>query len=487
MTTRISKRSASLTPLSVVATIAVFIFAVSPGTAEISERPDDFGKQWVRQNPFTLYGLALQNTKFDIERYREAGFTSVFPFKPRLPILEAAVDSGMTWHGHLYAKKGPTEEVQNAFNHLTETYPGSIACLVNDEPTLAGMPATAEAIAWLHNAYPDMLAYSNAFPMGGDGWHYAGSPLRTDYTYQQYIDDFINIIRPDVMMFDIYPFQDRDGVANIYFHNMQMVREASLKAGIPYWVFVQTYKSTNRRVSSDSDYRMQVFSSLAFGYTGIALFTFDTAHEVGLLDINGDPTSMFPHVVETNKEVMNIAGALRFLTSTEVRFVKRTHASPVPQGMMIWDNFSVPQTYIEDISIAAVSHTAAASVDQEDQPEQQRTSGGGDQILMNGTSPDSYVDASYADGLIGYFRDDLGGNYFMITNLWHNMDATAEQRELSFTIKFKSSVKQIARLSRASGSVELPPLENGEITLTLPGGTGDLFKINDAEFPGLSE
>jgi hypothetical protein len=447
-------------------------------------RPREFGRQWVRQHPFQLFGLVVLNRELDITRYQQASFNSVLIWKSRTPIFESTVKAQMPWHFHIYAKQGATETFQNSVNDLLAKYPGNIAFVVNDEPQLNGMPATAEAMAWLRHKYPNALTYSNAWPMGADNWHYAGSPLRTDYSYQQYIEDYINIIRPDVMMFDIYPFQDRDGVANVYFHNMQLVRQASLKAGIPYWVFVQAYLGKNRRLPSDSDYRMQVFSSLAFGYTGIGVFTFDTAHEKGLLDIKGEPTPLYNHAVKANREVMNIAGPLRFLTSTEVRFVKRTPASPVAQGLLAWDNFSVADTYIKNISIMTVSHLSSKNGDQSSES-QEEAADAGKRKLAAGDSPDSYVDVANADGLIGYFQDDAGGKYFMITNLWHSKYATADQRELSFTLKFDPGVKQVARLSRKTGKAEQLTLQDGEIDLVLPGGTGDLFKVDDASFPGL--
>jgi len=169
MSKRIPRKSASSIRLALTAVLAVLASTTSPVNAQSFDRPDDFGKHWVRQNPFTLNGMSIQTAEFDIKRYQDASFTSVLVGKPRVTILEATAKSEMPWHGHLYAKKGITEEVQNKFNNLVETYPGVIPCLVNDETTLPGMPITAEAIAWLHHTYPDMLAYCNAFPMGGDG------------------------------------------------------------------------------------------------------------------------------------------------------------------------------------------------------------------------------------------------------------------------------------------------------------------------------
>jgi len=90
----------------------------------------------------------------------------------------------------------------------------------------------------------------------------------------------------------------------------------------------------------------------------------------------------------------------------------------------------------------------------------------------------------YKDGLLGFFTDDQGQKYFMLTNLWHDKGGTADDFTLAFTLKFKPQVKDIYRLNRLSGKSEpIKPID-GVVTLRLPGGTGDLFKYTPGPFPG---
>jgi len=55
------------------------------------ERPDDFGRQWVRSHPFTLKALTLQGKAVgDNDRYAEAGFSNMLAWKNKPDIFQAA-------------------------------------------------------------------------------------------------------------------------------------------------------------------------------------------------------------------------------------------------------------------------------------------------------------------------------------------------------------------------------------------------------------
>ena len=73
----------------------------------------------------------------------------------------------------------------------------------------------------------------------------------------------------------------------------------------------------------------------------------------------------------------------------------------------------------------------------------------------------------------------------MLTNLWHGMDATAADRALTVTLTLDPKVKVVGRLSRKTGDPEMLAVTDGRLRITLPGGTGDLLRLGDAEFPGL--
>ena len=438
-----------------------------------AQRPIDFGRQWVRSHRFTLMGLTQQPV--DTELYLESGLNTGLAWRVGVDgaeLREVFEQAGIPWLGHIRAPAGPDQEFETEIaNYMQQYQSNCVGWLVNDEPRVTIMPATGQVLDWIRQHYPDMLVLSNASPIGAHPWNYIGHGIpRYDYDYSQYVEDFIHLAKPDVMMFDIYPFQKQGGLSNVYFLNLQIVREAALRAGVPYWVFVQSYVSEreNRRLPSDSDNRLQLFSALTFGYTGMSYFVYDgnfpRPNSQGFLQA-GEKTPLFDHAAQAHRELLNIAGPVRFLTSEKVLFIKATGGSPIPQGLLAWDNQHRPGSHwFKGISV--------------DLPE----------TIPN--LPDDQAthsaDAPYLGGLLGLFRDDQGQEYFMLTNTWHSGTATAEQRELTFRLQFDPTVTSVQRLSRLTGEAEILAVDgNVGLVVTLPGGTGDLFKFGSDPFIGI--
>ena len=73
----------------------------------------------------------------------------------------------------------------------------------------------------------------------------------------------------------------------------------------------------------------------------------------------------------------------------------------------------------------------------------------------------------------------------MLVNLQHGKGRSAEAAKGSFTITLDPSVTSVHRLSRKTGRVESLAILGGKLRLELPGGTGELLKLDDAHFPGL--
>lgn len=442
--------------------VSTLVIVTITGTA-IADRPADFGKRWVRAHPYALTGL-LQFGNFDAEQYRRAISDLAVPWKQEEGLMKSIVASNLPWIGHITARKGPDDKFEQKIAAWMADYKGCEGFIFNDEPNLSGMPDTGRLVAWFRKHHPDLVAMSNALPFGDKPWNYAGLPSGGAYDYETYIEDFIRVIKPDIMMVDIYPFQSQGGPANLFLWNLQVVREKSLAAGIPYWLWVQAYIVKNRRLPSDSDNRMQLFSALTMGFTGLAYFTYDGSFTEGLL-IRGEKKSvLFDDAAKANRELRNIAGPIRFLTSTTVRFVKATNGSVVPQGVLAFDKYTHPEPIITNITVEAPTVPPH-------QPEDE---------------PTYLVDAPYHGGLLGHFRDDDGARYFMLSNLLHSLTARAEEREMTFVIHFDPTVKRVQRVRRSDGEVEQLDVdpENG-LTITLPGGTGDLFRISPGPFVGL--
>lgn len=435
---------------------AVVIGAWLAAAASIAaDAPDDSGRQWVRTRPFALMGLVLTTSKFDPDKYTAAGFSYLLAWKLRENILADASRANLPWFGHLLAPQGATEEVKIRVREIMVRFPGNVGLLVNDEPKLSQMAPTREVIAWLKAEYPDRLFTSNLYPFGASGARYAGDPARGAYSYRDYVRDYIRIVRPPVLMFDVYPFKsgDRAGaISSSYYLNLAVIRQEALAAGIPYWVFVQAYENpkTRHRLPSDSDLRMQTFSALTFGYTGLALFSYDAVFERGLMDGGGKPTDLYRDAQKLSAELKYLGRSLRLLTSTGV------FAVTAPGG----ERFADP------------AYVAAWKADY-----------GGERIR----AIEPVAGSTRAGALLGHFRDDAGGRYFMLTNLAHGDGMRASDAQATYRLVFHPSVRVIQRLDRTSGRVERVGVKQGEgLTIALPGGTGELYKYDDGSFAGVN-
>ena len=434
---------------SFLACLATLLLATTCATAQSAERPKNFGKLWVRSHPFQIMGLCQIEATFDVAEYRGAGMTTLLAWKARKGLLQPATDAGLPHFLHLYAKEGVNEEFTNRVKDLQEKYPNSIGFMINDEPSLKLMTPTREAIRWLKTNYPDRVAMSNAFPIGGTIKDYAGEE-KDGYGYSEYLADFVRNTESDIVMFDIYPFGDGEGsgVSDVYFQNLEMVRREARKADLPYWTFIQSYQTTNRRHPSESDLRMQIYSSLTYGFTGLAYFTYDVAFDRGLLESNGEPNPLYGHAAKVNAEVANLGKTLRYLTSTSVGFVPATDKTAVPNSLKKWER---------NLHVKSLQNVA----------------------ILDGTDEQS--------GLLGTFKDDAGQQYFMLTNLHQDAKKSAEECLATFRLRFDPGVKSIQRLSRETGQPETLEIADPKqgLTITLGGGTGDLFMVGGGNFVGL--
>ncbi len=426
-------------------------------------RPDSFGRHWVRRNPFVIMGLAALRHDIDIDLYRGAGFNTMFTFKDRPAIFEATVDAGMPYHVRVQPpKKGPvTGDVKANLSAILDAHPGATGIFMIDEPKFCHLENVREGNRWVKASFPHLLTYTNANPIGGDAVKYYGAdppPPNGEYSYEQYIEDVATLSESDVLSFDIYPFGVGSGHSGSYFYNLEIIRDAALRAGIPYWVIVQSFEvelgEFRRRLPSDSTLRMQVFSSLAYGFTGISYFCYDRVFERGLLEPDNRPNRLYYATKRINTELAHVGQALRFLTSRHALHVRGSH---VVDGATIAHD---PEhgTAAFDPDTAAPWLVRAVTIGEQ---------------------------APGRDALLGLFEDDAGGRYFMLVNLWHGDAPLAHDDAVTFTVQLDTGVETLHRLSRETGRPEAVVTPGGVLSVTLPGGTGDLFKVGDGMFPGL--
>ena len=118
------------------------------------------------------------------------------------------------------------------------------------------------------------------------------------YTYEQYLKDYMEIFKPQVLSYDFYPIQGSfPALMNGYFENMSLIRKAALEANIPFWVYVQTCSFTNgQRLSTQEDLLWNVNTCLAYGAKGRQYFcgVNSQGNFVGpIFDVEGNKTVFY--------------------------------------------------------------------------------------------------------------------------------------------------------------------------------------------------
>ncbi|WP_218932519.1 DNRLRE domain-containing protein [Adhaeretor mobilis] len=405
-----------------------------------------FGKQWVRRNPFTLGALTQTPTLVDGPTYRGAGLNTFLAWKRPDELLPIAVGEGLPWQFHV-SEASLTADVINEISESITNFAGNNGWLVNDEPSFLQMAGTADIVNYLKHNSPKALVYTNAFPIGGDSATYYGNNSNPGYKYSDYLNDIMTRVQPDVLMFDLYPFNAAKVHADLYYNNLLTICHVAQTYDVPYWAFIQAYEKIDapnlRRLSSESDLRFQMFTMLTAGFKGFHYFGYDLGGWRALIDSSdGSTTSLYDAAAPANAEVQMLGAALRFLESTDVRYIPNSGQTP-QGGMPSW------------------------------------SFGAGDDLLITDVDIDGAPVEKWKDGVIGFFTDDDGEKYFMITNAFHGADMSAADALLDFRIEFDPGVTEVLSLNRITGEQEVLPLGADNILrLALPGGTGMLFKYN---------
>ncbi|MHB9071454.1 MAG: hypothetical protein ACYC54_13940 [Sedimentisphaerales bacterium] len=439
----------------------------------------DLGHQTLRDKGFQVAATVYSSTgqyPFDQNRWEQSNFTTVDWGQNRSAILiteskqilwklqgnnvnDLTPDPGIT--------PGTDGPYQYRFCYEIGHEPDFT---VNFSPSVvdtAVLNDLAAKFAATRAAYPGVPVTTTI--MGGPGYSqdYADSALEA----------FVDTVQPDMLVYDDYPFyagsppEPHDAH---HFPRLAQFRQIALANGIPYGTYLQTFIGVDDlRVPSESDARFDQFTSLVYGYKMLDSFVYDgwgsssPLSPVLFSDSRGTahPTTLFYQIAQSNQEVRNIGSSLVYLQSYDVRFVT---SGTVPPRNVAW-LAGASDPYITGIAVTS---------------------------------------ANPAEVVVGYFHpmleEDDGPSYsnqiyFMVTNGKHgyNLNAIDAQQTIQIDFNFASSgIQNIQRLNRQTGLVELISTQEQcndltyvstgsnayRLTLTLPGGTGDLFKFSTGAF-----
>ncbi len=405
--------------------------SLSQGLTQPPPHPATFGRDWVRHHPFMISSWGTPENQ---SLYRDANFNTV---------LSGSKIEGISSH-FLGSFTELNDDVRTSVQWGKSA--GVDAWLVRDEVPSDKIAGTAAAADYIRSVDPNSLIYVS---LGGCN--------------PTYIDNVITTIKPDAFEYGFYPWHgttsDTDWM-NWQLDNNQVVRQKSIQYGIPVFAFVQSvddlhHDSTiddNLRLSSGSELRTEMFLRLSAGFKGFSYYLFDLHNqtsgrfEKALINLDGTPSPLYYQAKQANAEILNLGRSLRFLESTDWRYLSGGVSAPpatIPQGIA-----NAGSGRLKSVNILGAA-------------------------------------AARKDALVGYFHDDDAQEYFMLVNLWHGIGLDPEDLNASFTLTFDSAINSIFRLNRLTGEPQRLSLSNHILDLTLPGGTGDLFKFEDGFFAGI--
>lgn len=328
-----------------------------------------------------------------------------------------------------YDLKALVYSVSREFDALPE-HPACWGYMVRDEPSAALFPELRAIVDKIRADRPGRLAYINLFP------NYANEKQLGTSTYEEHVRRFVDEVNVDVLSMDHYPVfkPDRDG-RDAYCENLAVMREQSLRAGIPFWNFFNTMPYGPHTDPTESQMRWQVYTSLAYGAKGLLYFCYWTPgggefpKGGAILHQDGRPSRHYDQAKRINTAVKNFGPTLMQLTSTRViRIAPDTDVAVALDG-------------------SPIKNIARADVD----------------------PPHDY--------LIGVFKHKDGRDAVLLTN--YRFAYTAWP-----TVEFTSPVDHVREIDPATG-LEISVIDDSPamegIQLSLDSGGGRLFLMSSAE------
>ncbi len=434
-----------------------------------------------RTSDFPIMAIVTDQRSIDSELSQYVGAANMnmlLAWKKQEEMVQKADNANTPWSMNVDQITEHTPDFEtvlaDTIGQYSNTYPNLFAITTRDEPSgkdfhwndssnihdgvAAWLRTNTNAKVWTNGF--GALPLTTSLWGGGPG----DPPMPAGYSHLQYLTDIANNISPDIISIDTYPFVEATHPADCpnetslvrrdFMHEgLLNLRTVGLANNITYFNIIQAFQTSGLRLPSESELRMHVFASLVYGAKGIAYFAWDDTHDTNIVSKYGAPTTQdnfFNNIANINSEIANLGDALALLTSDHVFWVDGGD-EPCERN-----SFNVPQW----------------------------GSGSGNGALTNIIVHDIENGelTTEEDGMIGFFHDDGTGEYIMLVNVFSEPDKTAEDTELRFELQFSTgSITELLRLNRTSGELEWVYLDNNKLDITLPGGTGDLFMINQGK------
>lgn len=425
-------------------TVATLLVFLTSGFLIAETQPEATrGHKWIESHEFQI--MAVVEGPNNLDKYKQFGFTSLmvtnlaadgYPQK----LAGFAVKNKLAWQWFYRWKPKHGMRFIDELKRYKADYSGLIGVSVGDECDDKYFKDLGTLIKEARKFAPDLLYYHAL--LGLDVPKYANDLN----LYRAYIQKAAKVMDVDVLMYDQYPFR-RKGTAKTFFTNLGVFREQAKLAGKPYWNWLQAFGWSKGPFDepSESQLALQAYASLAYGYKGLAYWTFSSNYQPYSRSLIGPDGMLTPTGKSLRNLVPNIkklGNALKGFRSTGIYYiapkvdVRGGRIVRIPKGVKCLNDSLKPF-----ISSAEVS------------------------------------DAEYGF-LVGMFTDDKGNQYMMLVNANHGYKKTSAETAAAISVQLGENVDSIAKFDCKSGQFRQLKLSDKKLNhVVIGGGLGNLYQI----------
>jgi hypothetical protein len=265
----------------------------------------------IRECGFNLAGFVAPS---DLDKVSKAG-------------LQCLVIDGSSHVGDAEAQLDEKEIATRveALTTRTANHPAVYGYYLRDEPSTGAFPGLGRWAAAYKKAAPGALPYINLLP------NYASAGQLGASTYEEYLESFVQTVKPKFLSYDHYALMDDGSLRGGYYQNLEAVRKSALKHSLPFWNIVLSNSHFRYAEPTPAGFRFQLYTTLAYGGRGISYFTY-FAPQVGNYRLA--PIDQFGHKTPTWDMLRNVNLQLHKLGPTYItlKSVNVFHHPNVPEG-----------------------------------------------------------------------------------------------------------------------------------------------------------
>ncbi len=294
-------------------------------------------QRWKIGKPIVTYWAGPSMTDATAQQMAEGGWNLVWCGEKDLDTahrhgLRALLQESSLLSPMAKSLDDPAKKAElDALIERVRKHPALYAYFIMDEPNASQFADLGRIVSYLRERDPAHLAYINLFPTYASNKQ-LGNQGDVVTAYREHLQQFVAVVKPDLISYDHYHFHANGKDGDQYFLNLGMIRQTALDAGLPFLNIVQACSWTpSRRVPNGDELRWLTYTSLAYGAQGLSHYVYCHPKHVGAMaNADGTTTPLYDAAKVLNREFAAIAEQLQPLRSLAVYHVGTMSLGTIP-------------------------------------------------------------------------------------------------------------------------------------------------------------